>query len=214
MSRVARYRTFCAIGYPESLDCNWIEKLSETHIPVLISPLHDPEEKEKKEHFHIMLDFSGPHATEDAKEIFDSVGAVMLRNKYGQLDHVSDKRGMARYFCHLDELEKKKYDVSEVTCLSGFDYMTIINLPSDKYSSISEMIDFVTKYNIISFAQLVLYSKENKEEWYRSLCDNSAYFMKEFIKSVFWEQNLLAKNDYTQNLSFTNNSEEEKKDIV
>lgn len=213
MPRVARYRTFCAVGYPESLCEDWIQKLSDTHIPILISPLHEPEEEEKKEHFHIMLDFAGPHPAEDAKEIFDSVGAVILRNKHGQIDHVADKRGMARYFCHLDETEKKKYDISEVTCLSGFDYMYLINLPSDRYAAIGEMIDFVQEYNILSFAQLVIYSRQNKEDWYRSLCDNSAFFMKEFIKSYFWEQNVLAKNESSRNLSLANNTVKDEVDI-
>lgn len=218
MARIARYRTFCAVGYPETLKEGWQEIIAETHVPCLISPLHEPEDEEKKEHFHLMLDFQGPHAPEDALEIFQSIGAVMEREKNGSLAHVKDKRGYARYFCHLDEKAKGKdkivYNIDDVTCLNGFDYVQLINLPSDRYSAIGEMIDFIREYNIISFAQLVLYSKENNESWYRNLCDNSAYFMKEFIKSYFWEQNLLAKNECSQNLSFTKNSEQEKSDIV
>lgn len=189
----ARYRTYLAIGYVESLEENWIQILEDEHVPILISPLHDQDENEdgspKKAHYHIMLDYSGPHPESDALKIWKKIGAVPYPG------HVADKRAMCRYFCHLDNSEKKKYDISQVIEISGFDYLTIINLPTDKYSAIGEMMDFVKQYNILSFAQLMIYARDNKDTWYRSLCDSSAFIMREFIKSYFWEQRELTKNN-------------------
>lgn len=191
----ARYRTYIAIGYLESLVENWEQILEEEHVPILISPLHDQDVNEdgtpKKPHHHIMLDYSGPHPRSDAEALFKKIGAVIYPG------HVQDKRAMCRYFCHLDEdskSRKKKYDTCDITELSGFDYFTIINLPADKYSAIGEMMDFVKQYNILSFAQLMIYARDNKETWYRSLCDSSAFIMREFIKSYFWETRNLQNN--------------------
>lgn len=182
--------------------------MNNLHTPVLISPLHtaDPEDEYQcKPHYHIMIDFDGQKSHDQVKSIWDSIGAVEQPGR----ENVQNKRGMARYFCHLDEKNKSKYETNEVICLSGFDYNTLINLPVDKYSCVSEMCDFIIEFSIVSFSQLVLYAKENNERWFRSLCDNSSYIMEKFIKSYHWEQTQLANLDSSKNLSFANSSEKE-----
>ena len=71
--------------------------------------------------------------------------------------------------------------------LSGADYNTMISLASDKYSAIGEMIDFCIQNCIESYAQLLLYAKDNCKDWFRVLCDNGTVTMVQFLKSRYWE---------------------------
>lgn len=177
---MSRTRTYVAIGYPESLKPDWVDMLVDTHVPTIISPLHNmdtnPDGTIKKEHHHIMLCFDSVKTKEQAQEVFNSIGATMCQA-------VQSIRGQARYLCHLDNQEKAQYDVNDVICVNGADYISIIDLPSDKYNSIREMIQFVDEHKITMFCDLVRYAAESNDTWYRSLCDNSSYMMKEYIKS-------------------------------
>lgn len=50
------------------------------------------------------------------------------------------------------------------------------------------MIDFCEKYNITSFYLLSKYAFQNNDNWKKALADNSAIFMKEYLKSKEWSQ--------------------------
>lgn len=179
----SKTRAYVAIGYPESLVDDFVEVLQETHVQVLISPLHNQDKDQqgeiKKEHYHIMLLFDGPKTIQQAQEIFDQIKATKCKA-------VNSVRGQARYLCHLDDLDKAPYDVGNVVALNGADYTTLIELPTNKYQSIREMMNYCKENMIFSFADLVDYAASNNETWYRSLCDNSAYIMKEYLKSKSW----------------------------
>ena len=93
--RSGRTRNFATVVYPESAPDDWIEKLEELHVAVLISPLHDkdknPSGESKKPHYHVLLMFEGPKDFEtQIQPIFDSIGAV------GR-ELVNSVRGYARY---------------------------------------------------------------------------------------------------------------------
>jgi hypothetical protein len=175
-----RTRNFVSIGYPESLIEGWLEVLEETHIPCIISPLHDkdvnPTGEVKKPHYHIMIMYEGPHTMEQAQKIFDLIGAVQCKT-------VNSVRGQARYFLHMDNPEKAEYSIENVKALNGADYQELIQLPSDKYGIIKEMLRFIEKNDILSFSQLLLWCSSNKEDWFRALCDSSAYIIKEYLAS-------------------------------
>ena len=180
---ITRFRVFASIGYPESLKKDWKEILTETHVPVLISPLHDkditPDGEPKKPHHHIILMFDGKKTVQQAKAIFDSIGAVGC-------EVVNSTRGQARYLCHLDNPDKAQYSVKDVVALNGADYSTIISLPSDKYGAIREMIAFIEHNDVLSFYELLQWASDNKEEWFRALCDSSAYIIREALESRRW----------------------------
>lgn len=54
-----RTRNFATVVYPESAPENWQTILSESKIPLFISPLHDgdvnADGEKKKEHYHVMV---------------------------------------------------------------------------------------------------------------------------------------------------------------
>lgn len=178
-----RTRNFATVVYPESAPENWIVTLSEQCIPCFISPLHDkdinPTGEEKKPHYHVMLMFDGVKTDEQAKEVFDFIGGVGC-------ERVQSIRGYARYLCHLDNPEKHQYDPEEVKAYGGADYITTIGLVIDKYKAINEMIDFCNDHEIYAYAELVNWCRLNRPDWFRVLCDNGTYVIKEYLKGMSW----------------------------
>lgn len=179
MSR--RTRNYATVVYPESAPENWQDILIEQFVPAFISPLHNldvnPTGEVKKEHYHVMIMFEGVKTVEQACEIFNKIGGVGC-------EVVQSLRGYARYLCHLDNPEKHQYDKSDVRCLCGSDYMVTIGLTTDKYTAVSEMIDFCEENNIYSYAQLLKYARTYKMDWFRVLCDCGTYVIKEFLLDV------------------------------
>ena len=192
-----RYRNFATVIYPDSENTpdNWVDVLADFKTPMLISPLHDsdlnPTGEPKKAHYHVIICFEGKKSKDQVRELFDQVGAVGL-------EVVNSLRSYARYLCHLDNPDKFNYAVSDVKMLSGIDYFDIIGLPTDRYSSISEMITFCSENYIYSYAELIRYSMSERSDWFRVLCDSGTIVMKEFLKSFRWEREVeeKAKNDW------------------
>lgn len=178
-----RTRTYCTIVYPDSAPENWVQLLRDCKVPCFISPLHDndvnPTGEPKKPHWHVMLLFEGPKTPFQAQDIFDSIGGVGC-------EPTNSLRGMARYLCHLDNPDKAQYPIDKVQCICGADYISAISLATDKYKSLTEMIDFCNRYNVKSFAALSNYATTHRQDWFRVLADSGSVFMREYIKSKTW----------------------------
>lgn len=178
-----RTRNFACVVYPESAKEGWMDLLGEKCIPAFVSPLHDvdfnPDGEVKKAHYHVMLMFENVKTVEQAEEVFESIGGVGC-------EKVASIRGYARYLCHLDNPEKAQYLPEDVKSFAGADYRSVIGLSSDKYVAIGEMIDFCESENIISYADLLMYARAHREDWFRVLCDNGSMVMIEFLKSRHW----------------------------
>lgn len=200
--RVGRTRNFATIVYAskEYLDRigsaydgsdgygtppeNWMEIISDFHVPVLISPLHgnckNPDGKIKKPHWHVLFMFDTVKDWEkQVKPIFESFGGV------GR-EKVNSCRGYARYLCHLDNAEKTQYNPNDIVFYGGADYHEVIGLPSDKYVIIDEMMDFCDKYNVVSLYLLMNYARKHREDWKRVLINSGAYIMREWLTSRKW----------------------------
>lgn len=180
-----RARNFVTVIYLDSAPENWKQILEDLCVQCFISPYHNKDIDEgggiKKPHYHIMMMYDSMKSLKQAKSNFDLISGVGLQV-------INSTRGYARYLCHLDNPEKEQYSIEDVISLAGADYMNIISLTTDKYQIISEMQDFCEKYNITSFYLLCNYSRKNRTDWYRALCDNSTYYMKEYLKSKKWSE--------------------------
>lgn len=180
----ARTRNYATVVYPESAPVDWIDILQKHMIPCIISPLHDkdinPGGESKKPHHHVLLLFDGVKTVDQAKEVFQSIGGVGC-------ERVNSIRGYARYLCHLDNPEKHQYSVNDVRCLCGADFISVISLPSDKYIAIADMLEFCKNNEIYAFSDLVDYARENRQDWFVTLCDNGTYIVKEYLKSASWK---------------------------
>lgn len=154
-------RVWAAIVYPESAPEDWLSVLAGYHIPMAISPLHVPDDDEKKPHHHILVHFEGKKSRTQVKEIFDIVHGVVSHKPVGSIG------GYARYMCHIDNPEKEQLDVRDVVCLSGFDYRQYLVPSGTKLKELEKEIDtFVLDNQITEVADLVKIALESEPEWY------------------------------------------------
>lgn len=179
----SRYRSWACVVYPESAPETWQQIIAEWKVQAFVSPLHDkdidPQNQPKKPHHHVMVMFEGKKSMEQMREMFAEIGGVGC-------EAVKSARGYARYLCHLDNPEKAQYDTETVMSFGGSDYNAVIGLPLDRYKVIADMVTFIDEQGLDSFSDLVRYAMNNKPSWFRALCDNSSYFIREYIKSVAW----------------------------
>ena len=179
-----RTRNYACVVYPESAPENWLELLRDHNIPAFVSPLHNkdvnPDGTVKKEHYHVQFLNDGPKTPEQMKTVFETFGGVGC-------EVVNSARGYARYLCHLDNPEKAQYCTEAVVCIAGADYIATINLASDKYRAIREMMNFCLDNEVYAYSDLLLYCSIEREDWFRVLCDNGTMVMKEFLKSQSWK---------------------------
>lgn len=182
MVKDTRTRVWVFVGYPESLPTNWIDIITELHVPCCVSPLHDkdknPTGEEKKAHYHFILSFSGKKSFEQVKEITEELNATIPQA-------CQNVKGMVRYLTHKDNPEKAQYSELDIKCLNGFDledYLKPSNM--DRYQYIDEMVDFVNSSGIVEFCDLLDYARlERRKDWFPLLCDSCAIIMREYIKS-------------------------------
>ena len=179
-----RTLNFATIVYPESAPENWLQILRDSQLNIFISPLHDkdvnPDGEIKKAHYHVLVHFDSVKTQAQFLDFASTFGGV------GQ-EKVNSYRGYARYLCHMDNPEKYRYSEDDVISIGTDDYLTIISLPSDKYSAIREMIDFIKAENITIYSDLLEYCSMNNETWFRCLCDNGTYVIKEYLKSASYK---------------------------
>lgn len=211
-----RYRNFTAVVYLDSAPENWLEILSDHHIPLCVSPYHDKDVtamgEVKKAHYHVMLCFDAPKTPEQAKEVFASINAVVSPKKSEFI--VSSLRAMARYFCHLDNPDKAQYSTEDVRAMAGLDYHAIIGLASDKYRAIGEMMDFCRTNQITSFAELMIYCKSERYDWFRCLCDNASYCMSKFLRSLEYQMSYKAVQDRAARIAESESKSNEADSII
>lgn len=179
-----RARTWAAIVYPESAPQNWRDILDDEHIQWAESPLHDLDVNTgtgelKKPHWHIVLTFEGKKSYNQVCEILSPIGSPIPQRCHSVV-------GAVRYFAHLDNPEKYQYSTSGIIGHGGFDVATsLVPTSSKRYELIREMVQFIKDKGIIEFQDLMDYAcAERFDDWFPLLCDNSAYIVGQYIKSV------------------------------
>lgn len=180
-----RHRNFATVIYPESAPDGWLQMLEDSHIAALLSPLHDqdmnPTGEPKKPHWHLLLMYDGVKTDEQAQVFIQSLGGVGC-------EVVQNIRGYARYLIHADNPEKAQYSSSSVRAFAGADFDGITHLPTDDVKTIKEMCAYIRKNQVRSFAQFADICAESYDDWYRALVMKCSYFIKEYIKSLTWEE--------------------------
>lgn len=146
-------RIWACVGYPESLPGDWLEKLQETGLQIAISPLHDkdlnPDNTEKKPHYHIIINYEGPTTYKHVKELCDSLNMTIPIK-------LESLRGMYRYHLHLDNPEKYQYDDRDRILLGGFDPKTVNALTVTEVDKITtDILEFIDDNNITEYSDLL-----------------------------------------------------------
>lgn len=182
-----RIGQFCFITYPESMG-NIYEKIGNKGLVCVRSPLHDrdwtTDGEIKKPHYHNMIIFSGLKSEKQVKEICE----------YLEIKHYEvpfDKKGMLRYFCHLDndESEKARYDIGDVKTWGGFDYTSVLNAKDGKPSEHTSVIKWARqKSDITTFTEFVNAIIDEMPN-YLSLVVDKAYFYNSYLGFNARDQN-------------------------
>lgn len=183
--RESRFRNFATIVYVESAVENFVDVLTNQFVPCFVSPLHDLDKNEngelKKPHYHVMLLFDSPKLKSQADEIFKLIGGVGC-------EVIKNGKSYARYLCHLDNADKAQYSIDDVVSLGGAVYSSSIAVTVDKYQMLSEIIDFCSANDVMNYADLLEWSRSNRFEWFKALCDGGTFIVKEYMKSRSWQR--------------------------
>ena len=177
-----RTRNWTFVLYEDSAPDTWRQVLDDMHIEWVESPWHDKDinadGQTKKKHKHILLLFSGKKSYEQIKDITDALNSPIPQRCH-------NAKAMVRYMAHLDNPEKAQYDPSDIIPHGGVDLAELLRPScSERYTLIREMIDYIRSAGVTEFQDLVDYaSSERFDDWFPLLCDNSSYFIGQYIKS-------------------------------
>ena len=177
-------RGWITIVYPESADKNWFSILSEIGLQSIVSPLHsldvNADGSPKKPHYHVLLLWDAPTTYSNAQNYVDMISGV------GCIAMAS-LRGSARYFCHLDNPEKHRYDTSEVRTTGGLCYDDLITSATDDLLILYEIFDFIDEVLITSYRQLLIYARQERPDWAKLILTKHRENVIAYQKSLQWE---------------------------
>lgn len=178
-----RTRNWVFILYPESAPIDWKERLKKEMVSFVISPFHDCDVSDdntgelKKAHYHIMLCFDSVKAFSQVESITKSLNCPIPQP-------VNSYKGTIRYMIHKDDPLKYQYNIADIEVYGDIDIVSPFQTSTSRYEAIREMLAYVKENGIIEFQDLMDYAMIEQEEWFRYLCDNSAYIIQEYIKSA------------------------------
>lgn len=177
---------YATIIYNESVKDNYIQILEDTHIPTLISPLHDKDINQdgslKKPHRHVLLLFESLKTKEQAKEIIDAIGGVGC-------EIVIAPKSYARYLSHEDNPDKAQYNPDDIIALSGAsEYLERITIESiNKHKVIADIIRFCQDNDVDCLADIIEYALDFQPQWFIVLTTSySSIMLTNYLKSRAW----------------------------
>lgn len=147
-----KYRYWWFIAYPDSLPDDWIDILSDTLTPIIISPLHefdlDKNGNFKKPHYHIIVIYNGPTTFNHIKKHFcDPLNATIPK-------YVLNLKGAFDYLTHKNNADKYPYDEDSLQWLNGANY-GYIDIEEDNFSNIRTVLSIISDNKIRTFRDLV-----------------------------------------------------------
>jgi hypothetical protein len=174
-------RNWAFIAYPDSAPDNWTEILREKGFACAISPLHDrdtdPDEKEKKPHWHVIVCYSGPTSKSIVKLITNEVNG----SEPMALEQV---KGYYRYFTHKDNPEKFQYDEKEIRALNGFNVADFIEFSRGEINAIKRMLQaLIREKHITEYAEFMDYLTDNEMLAEYDVASCHTYFFDKYITS-------------------------------
>jgi len=179
----SRARNWTIVLYPESAPDDWRDLINDIHIEWVESPLHDKDinatGETKKSHWHILLMFGGKKSYEQVLEITQALNCPIP-------ERCHNAKALVRYMAHMDNPEKSQYSISDIRSYGGVDIAELLRpSSSERYTLISEMIEFIKLSDIVEFQDLLDYARLNEfDTWFPLLCDNSAFLINQYIKSA------------------------------
>lgn len=188
-----RTRIFATVVYPESAPADWMERLEQTHIAAMVSPLHCqdtlPTGEVKKAHFHVLWRYDGVKTPAQAQETATLIGGA------GSVEIVADYRGYARYLCHLDSPDKAQYSPDEIKCFGGADWAAVALSEAERTDAVlDEIEDWIDETGCVSYIGLCRYARRQRPDWTRTVRTHTVH-LSALIRSAYWEQTLGGDGD-------------------
>ena len=182
MATTNTHRVWTGVIWEESMDPNMINNFEEEGIRAFIIR-HDKDKYNdgtlKKVHYHVTSVFQG-------KKSYDQISDLYKRcagNGVNTVQYREDICGAARYLCHLDNPNKFQYDVHEVICLNGADYLEAVTSTNDLNKYDQQIKLFVGEYGIYYFNVLSDYATFVVPDWHKCV-DGRAVFWVKYLNSM------------------------------
>lgn len=173
--------------YPESVP-DWEERLKNAGTRILAIRHNkdtNPDGEDKKEHVHVIQIWDGPVRYSQGNESLLKLGCIKAPVDVRVVHSLAT---CSRYLLHLDNPEKYQYERNEILEFGGADWDEYASRTCDREKVIVEMEKYCDENAIVSFRQLCQYARENEPTWHKSLTTTSGWFMKEYLKSSYWER--------------------------
>lgn len=215
-----RLRNWTFLLYPDSAgDLELIQqKLYDLSVPCLISPLHVPDEQEKKPHYHVVLFFSSVKTYRQVLATVQGVfGTVDFKGKechvVNTVEKVYDKGGIIRYLVHYGIPDKQQFNE-----LSPEQYITRVNYPFqlkkyfcteeidgdliDVLRSIDDHIEITRKKGSVyqihesyTFRYYVQFAIDNNQYKYFNTLKTYRAFIVDYLRSAEYLMGLIKKEE-------------------
>lgn len=182
-------RGWLTILYPESMEQDWEEKLNQIGQQFILSPLHDgdinADGSKKKNHYHLLLLWDGPTTFNTAMKIVTYIKGV------GCLP-CATIRGSVRYFCHLDNPEKKRYSVKDMKQSGGLDIDKFMLSETEENEILKDIFCFIRVNHVESYADFVDYCRIYQDEWFKLIMHKHRENVFRYIRSIEYDNNKVA----------------------
>lgn len=188
-----RHRVWTLIFYPDSAPADWEEELTQLHMRIWVSPLHDAdtwtptdEKKDpahkagtlKKPHYHLIAQYE---VQVDRATFLADFGCL---NGPQSVKAVRSLISMVRYLVHADDPDKAQYQKSDVKVFGGAEIDLVEQLGShERHEQLRAMRKFIREKQIVDYCDFVDYCDECEATWAALLDDNSSYTIEKYIKS-------------------------------
>lgn len=191
MPNDAKRRAWAFLVYPDAdfsvaAICAAIDAM---HQPCLLSPLHDkdvwtardaaanPEHVEgtlKKPHMHGMWLFDGGARISQARDLCaEAFGA----HAPGFIQPVHSIVAMTRYFAHLDNPDKARYDVADIQAFAGARVSLDKPLTAEDGKAIlCDVLHWVQAHHVSEYAVLVDYALKFEPDWLPVVSRRAVFF--------------------------------------
>ena len=175
-------RNWAFIAYPDSAPENWLDILRQKGFMFSISPKHDrdtdPDEKEKKPHWHVIVCYSGPTSYNVVKAITEEVNSSIPV----PLEQV---RGYYRYFTHKDNPEKFQYDEKDIQTFNGFNIADFFELTKSEVNAIVRSLQsLIRDQQIAEYSIFMDYLLDNEMLTEHDVASSHTYFFDKYITSI------------------------------
>jgi hypothetical protein len=182
-----RAKFWSFVLYPESLPKDWVDYLESLKTPIAVSPLHDSDVYEsdsedhkkgelKKPHYHCIIAF-------ECKTSYSAVVKLLEPLNCPIPLHCKSPNASVRYFIHLDNPNKAKYDRNDIKSISGYDISEAFALTKKDYNRvILECYALIGRCDITEFYQLVDAVVSTNPE-YMPIVGKYAFYLDKYISS-------------------------------